>query len=80
MTAVDTHIDRVDRQRLLLNNLALVLHCKDLAMNTNEQVLMKGVTADGMVLAMVSLIGAVDAKDIDQLSLWVLYSWGIVEG
>ncbi len=80
MTAVDTHVDRVDGQRRLLDNLALVLCREDLAMNVNEQVLLKGVTADVMVLAMASSIGAVDAEYIDRLSLWVLYSWGVVEG
>ncbi len=79
-TAVDTHVDRVDGQRCLLDGLALVLHREDLATNTNEQVLLEGVTADVMFLAMASLIGAVDAEYIDRLSLRVLYSRGVIEG
>jgi hypothetical protein len=79
-TAVDTHVDRVDRQRRLLDNLALVLHHKDLATNTNQQVLLEGVTTDVVVLAMASSIGVVDAEYINQLSVWVLYSRGVVEG
>ncbi len=79
-TAVDTHVDRVDGQRRLLDDLALVLRREDLATNTNERVLLKGVTTDVVVLAMASSIGAVDAEYIDRLSLWVLYSRGVVEG
>ncbi len=79
-TAVDTHVDRVDGQRRLLDNLALVLRCKDLATNMNKQVLLEGVTADVVVLTMASSIGAVDAEYIDRLSLRVLYSRGVVEG
>ncbi len=79
-TALDTHVDRVDGQCRLLDDLALVLRCEDLATNTNEQVLLKGVTADVVVLAMASLIGAVDTEYINQLSLRVLYSRGLVEG
>ncbi len=79
-TAVDTHVDRVDGQRRLLDDLALVLRCEDLATNTNEQVLLEGVTTDGVVLAIASSIGAVDDEYIDRLSLWVLYSRGVVEG
>ena len=79
-TVVDTHVDRVDRQRHLLDDLALVLHREDLATNTYERVLLEGVTADVVVLAMASSIGAVDAEYIDQLSLRVLYSRGVVEG
>ncbi len=79
-TAVDTHVDRVDGQRRLLDDLALVLHREDLTTNTKERVLLKGVTADLVVLAMETSIGAVDAEYIDRLSLRVLYSWGVVEG
>jgi hypothetical protein len=79
-TAVDTHVNRVDGQCHLLNNLALVLCREDLATNTNERVLLEGVTADVVVLAMASSIGAVDAEYIDRLSLRVLYSRGVVEG
>jgi hypothetical protein len=79
-TAVDTHVDRVDGQRRLLDDLALVLRRKDLATNMNEQVLLEGVIADVVVLAMASSIGAVDAEYIDRLSLRVLYSRGVVEG
>ena len=35
-TAVDTHVDRVDAQRLLLDDLALVLRREDFTTNTNE--------------------------------------------
>jgi endonuclease III len=35
-TAVDTHVNRVDRQRHLLDDLALVLRREDLATNKNE--------------------------------------------
>jgi hypothetical protein len=79
-TAVDTHVDRVDGQRRLLDDLALVLRREDLATNMNERVLLEGVTADVVVLAMASSIGAVDAEYIDRLSLRVLYSRGVVEG
>ncbi len=79
-TAVDTHVDRVDGQRRLLDDLALVLRRKDLVTNMNKQVLLKGVTADVVVLAMASSIGTVDAEYIDRLSLRVLYSRGVVEG
>jgi hypothetical protein len=41
MTAVNTHVDRVDGQRCLLDDLALVLSCEDLTTNTNKQVLLK---------------------------------------
>ncbi len=79
-TVVDTHVNRVDGQRRLLDDLALVLRREDLATNTNKRVLLEGVTADVVVLTMASSISAVDAEYIDRLSLRVLYSRGVVEG
>ncbi len=67
-TAVDTHVDRVDGQCRLLDHLAPVLCREDLTTNTNERVLLEGVTTDGMLLAMPSSISTVDAKYIDRLS------------
>ncbi len=79
-TAVDTHVDRVNGQCHLLDHLALlVLCCEDLATNTNERVLLEGVTTDGMLLAMPSSISTVDAEYIKLLSPRVLDSRGVGE-
>jgi hypothetical protein len=79
-TAVDTHVDReVDGQCHLLDHRALVLRREDLATNTNERFLLEGVTTDGMLLSMPSLISTVDAEYIDRLSPRVLDSRGIGE-
>ncbi len=63
----------------LLDHLALVLCRKDLATNTNERVLLEGVTTDGMLLAMPSSISTDDAEYIDRLFPRVLDSQGIGE-
>ncbi len=79
MTAVDTHVDRVNGQCRLLDHLALVLRLEDLATNTNERVLLEGVTTDGMLLVMPSSTSTVDAEYIDRLSPRVLDSRGVGE-
>ncbi len=76
-TAVDTHV--LYGQCRLLDHLALVLCREDLTTNTNERVLLKGVTTYGMLLAMPSSISTVDAEYIDRLSPRVLDSRGISE-
>jgi hypothetical protein len=80
-TVVNTRVDRVglDRQCRLLNNLDLVLCREDLATNTNERVLLEGVTTDGVLLTMPSSISTVDAEYIDRLSPQVLDSQGVGE-
>ena len=78
-TAVDTHVDRVNGQCRLLDHLALVLHREDLTTNTNERVLLEGVTTDDVLLAMPSSISTVDAEHINRLSPRVLDSQGVGE-
>ena len=79
MTAVDTNVDKVNRQCRLLDHLALVLRREDLAMNMNERVLLEEVTTDGMLLAMPSSISTVDTEYIDRPSPRVLDSRGVGE-
>jgi hypothetical protein len=70
-TAVDTHVDSVHCQCSLLDDLACLVERKDLTSNTNERVLFEGETARRVLLAVASLIGVVDAENIQQKAIWV---------